>query len=167
MVWRSNIAGGYSGPAVAQGKVFVTDYVTEDNVKVPNFERNKFSGIERVICLDETSGKTLWKHEYPVKYSISYPAGPRCTPIVDGEFLYTLGAEGHLRCLQVESGEVVWSLHLPEEYKCKTPLWGYSAHPLIDGDRLITLAGGQGSHVVALDKRSQQRFDHHVARCPG
>ena len=150
--WETEIAGGYSGPAVADGRVFITDYVTADNVKVPNFERKQFSGVERVHCLSEADGKINWTHEYPVKYTMSYPSGPRCTPTVDGDRVYTLGGEGHLICFDVETGKVIWSHHLPEEYKTKTALWGYAAHPLIDGNQLITLAGGAESHVVAFDK---------------
>lgn len=153
IVWRTRLAGGYSGPAVAGQRVYITDYVTKDNVKTENFERDQtFSGTERVLCLEEASGKLLWKHEYPVKYTISYPAGPRCTPLVHQGKVYTLGAEGHLFCFNADNGKVLWEKHLPTTYGTKTPLWGYSAHPLIDGQRLLTLAGGPGSHIVALDK---------------
>ena len=79
VAWRVPIAGGYAGPAVAGGKVFVTDYISEQNVKVDNFDRKEFTGSERVLCLNEANGEEIWRHEYPVKYSISYPAGPRCT----------------------------------------------------------------------------------------
>lgn len=150
--WRTPIAGGYSGPAVAGGKVFVTDYVTEDDVRIGNFERKEFTGTERVLCLNEGDGKVLWKHKYPVKYTVSYPSGPRCTPNVDGDRVYTLGSEGHLFCFNTENGDIIWSKSLKEDYKTKAALWGYAAHPLIDGDNLITLAGGAGSHVVALNK---------------
>ncbi len=151
-VWRAPIAGGYSGPAVAGGKVFATDYVTKDDVKVDNFSRGTFTGTERTLCLDEATGKQLWLHEHPVKYSISYPAGPRCTPTVADGKVYTLGAEGHLFCFAVESGKVLWSKDFKEEYKTKSALWGYASHPLVDGKKLICLAGGAGSHVVAFDK---------------
>jgi outer membrane protein assembly factor BamB len=154
VLWRTPIAGGYAGPAVAQGRVFITDYVTADNVKVDNFERAEFSGMERVLCLSEDSGEVLWKHEYPVRYTVSYPAGPRCTPCVEEDRVYTLGAEGHLFCFHVADGRILWQKDLKETYQTKAALWGYSAHPLIDGDRLLTLAGGEGSHVVALDKRT-------------
>lgn len=156
--WKTPIAGGYAGPAVAGGKVFVTDYVTADNVKVDNFSRDSFTGKERVLCLNEADGAILWKHEYPVTYSISYPAGPRCTPGVDGDRVYTLGAEGNLFCFDIASGQVIWSKDLKKQYGAKSPLWGYAAHPLIDGNRLITLAGGEGSHAVALDKFTGQEI---------
>jgi outer membrane protein assembly factor BamB len=158
VLWRTPIAGGYSGPAVADGRVYITDYVTSDDVQVGNFERKSFTGVERTLCLDEKSGEILWKHDYPVKYSISYPIGPRCTPVVDGSQVYTLGAEGNLICYGVKTGDVRWSMNLPGDYKTKTALWGYAGHPLIDGNRLITLAGGEGSHTVALDKNTGQEI---------
>ena len=152
ILWKTPIAGGYSGPAVAGGRVFITDYVTAENVKVDNFARAEFSGVERVLCLQEETGELVWKHEYPVRYTVSYPAGPRCTPLVDGDRVYTLGTEGNLLCLQAETGKISWAKDLKKSYGTKAPLWGYSAHPLIDGNRLLTLAGGKGSHLVALDK---------------
>jgi len=152
VLWRTPIAGGYSGPAVAGGKVFITDYVTSDDVKVGNFERKEFTGTERVLCLDEATGEVQWKHDYPVKYTVSYPSGPRCTPNVDGNLVYTLGSEGDLFCFDIPTGKIVWSKDLKAEYGTKAALWGYAAHPLIDGDNLLTLAGGSGTHIVALNK---------------
>jgi outer membrane protein assembly factor BamB len=154
VVWRTPIAGGYAGPAVAGGRVYVTDYVTAANVKVENFDRKEFSGTERVLCLDQKTGEVKWKHEYPVKYTVSYPAGPRCTPLVHDGKVYTLGTEGDLFCFEAggDAAKVVWQKNLREVYKTKAALWGYAAHPMIDGKKLITLAGGEGSHLVALDK---------------
>jgi len=152
ILWRAPIAGGYAGPAVSGGKVFVADYVTSADVKIPNFDRKEFTGTERVLCLDQKTGKEKWKHEYPVKYTVSYPAGPRCTPNVHDGKVYTLGTEGNLFCFDAESGKILWEKNLKTEYKTKSPLWGFAAHPQIDGKKLITLVGGDGSHVVAFDK---------------
>ena len=152
VVWRVPVAGGYAGPSIAAGKVYIADYVTTDNVKVANFERKESSGTERVLCLDEATGNEIWHHEYPVKYTVSYPAGPRCVPNVHDGKVYTLGAEGDLLCLDAATGKVIWSKNLPQEYHTKTALWGYAGHPLIDGKKLIVIAGGEGSFVVAFDK---------------
>ena len=151
VVWKAAVAGGYSGPAVAAGKVVVTDYVTKDNVKVDNFDRKTYSGIERVLCLDEATGKEIWKHELPVRYTISYPAGPRCTPVIHDGKVYTQGSEGHLFAFDLATGKIVWSHDLKAEYKTKSALWGYAGHPMIDGKKLICLVGGEGSHCVAFD----------------
>lgn len=152
VLWRTKVAGGYAGPAVAAGRVFVTDYVTSDNVDTPNWDRKQFSGVERVLCLDESTGKPIWKHEYPVKYAVSYPAGPRCTPTIHEGKVYTLGTEGHLFCFDAESGKPTWKKQLRDDYETKTALWGYAGHPLIDGEKLICVVGGKGSHLVAFNK---------------
>jgi len=154
VLWRTPIHGGYAGPAVAGNRVFVTDWQKNPGARDPAspFVRGDTPGFERVLCLDAATGLVLWEHRYPARYRISYPAGPRCTPTVDGDRVYTLGAMGHLFCLETTTGKVIWSKELPVEYKCEVPLWGYAAHPLVDGNKLITLAGGEGSLVVALDK---------------
>lgn len=156
VLWRAPVAGGYAGPAVSDGTVFVTDYFkstnTQEMLASGNFDRKESTGTERVLAIDEKTGKELWKYEYPVKYGISYPAGPRCTPLVKDGKVYTLGAEGHLACLNVTNGKPIWTKELKTEYKTKSDLWGYAAHPQLIGNKLITLAGGDGSHVIALDK---------------
>jgi outer membrane protein assembly factor BamB len=154
VVWRVPIAGGYAGPAVAAGRVFVTDYVTDADVKIANFERKSSTGGERVLCLDEATGKILWKHEHPVTYTIAYPAGPRCTPTVDGDRVYTLGAEGNLFCFEAATGKILWERDLKKDYATKAALWGWASHPLVDGDRLICIAGTDAAHAVALHTRS-------------
>jgi len=152
--WRREIAGGYAGPAVAGDRVFVTDYATSED-KTPNADkRSKISGTERVLCFSADEGKLLWKHEYSCAYEISYPAGPRATPTVDDERVYTLGAEGDLHCLSVKDGSVIWSKDFGRDFNAKTPFWGYCGHPLVDGDRLICVVGGEGSVAVAFDKRT-------------
>lgn len=153
-VWSAPVGLGYSGPAVAAGRVFVTDFRCPDDVKISNFERREFDGVERVICLDEKTGKTIWEQSWDVRYTISYPSGPRCTPVVDEDRVYVLGAEGNLACFQVTDGKVLWSKSLKDEYGTRSALWGYAAHPLVDGEQLFTLAGGKGSHLVALNKRT-------------
>lgn len=155
IVWRAPVAAGYSGPAVAGGRVYVTDRVLAPGAANPDDPFNtseKVPGTERVLCLDQKTGKLLWKHEYPCVYQISYPAGPRCTPLVHEGKVYTLGAMGDLICFAAKTGKILWQKNLPAAYKTQTATWGYAAHPLIDGQKLITLAGRQGSHVVALDK---------------
>jgi outer membrane protein assembly factor BamB len=160
--WRVEIGAGYSGPAVAGGRIFVTDHHFAAGAKPPSnpFDVSKaVPGVERVLCLNESDGKLLWKHEYDCDYQLSYATGPRTTPTVDGDRVYTLGAMGHLYCLGVKKGDVVWSKNLRKEYKgsgqaTKGAWWGFSASPLIDGDKLICLVGGEGSVVVAFDKKT-------------
>jgi outer membrane protein assembly factor BamB len=82
IAWRTPVAYGYAGPAVAAGRVYLTDLVTDADLTVDNFARAEFPGEERVLCLDEKSGEVLWTHKYPTTYTMSYPYGPRTTPVV-------------------------------------------------------------------------------------
>jgi outer membrane protein assembly factor BamB len=156
-LWRVPIGGGYAGPAVAKGRVFVTDYTAKSGQNTNNpGGRDMREGVERLLCLDAMTGQQLWQHAYDRPYHLSYRSGPRATPTVDGQFVYMLGAEGDLICLAVDDGKVVWSKSLPQVYRAETPIWGYAAHPLVHGALLYTLAGGEGSVVVALDKLTGQ-----------
>lgn len=156
IVWRTPIGGGYSGPAVANGKVYITDRQLPEGVTNPRnqFSRQGIKGTERVLCLDQNSGKILWKKEYPCTYRISYPVGPRTTPLVANGKVYALGAMGDLLCLDAKSGDILWSKNFPKDYGARVPLWGFAAHPLLDGDRLICMVGGNGSTVVAFDRNT-------------
>jgi len=154
-LWRTPVHGGYSGPAVAHGRVFVMDYVhSSGELKNNPNSRSQRQGRERVLCLAAEDGQIHWVHEYDCPYEISYPAGPRCTPTVDENRVYTLGAEGHLFCLDIETGQVIWSKDFRKDFSATIPLWGCAAHPLVYGDLLLCVVGGEGSVAVAFDKHT-------------
>jgi outer membrane protein assembly factor BamB len=139
-VWATPIGEGYGGPAVADGRVYVMDRLRDEQ-------------LERVLCLDAASGKIIWQHDYEARYSISYPAGPRCTPVIDNDRVYVVGAVGHMFCLNADDGTVVWKKNFVEDFGTQLPVWGMVASPLVDGDQLITLVGGSDdSLVVSFDK---------------
>lgn len=160
--WRRPIGAGYSGPAVAAGKVVFMDRTTqvfqpdqqpEGNV---NFARLEIPGNERIVCLNESDGSVAWVHEYPCSYTTAYPyaIGPRTTPTIEKDRVYALGAEGQLWCLDLNTGKVLWSKDFRIDYGLDVPDWGCAAHPLIDGDRLICVVGGRGTTAVAFNKHS-------------
>jgi outer membrane protein assembly factor BamB len=156
VLWRTPIGGGYSGPSVANHRVYVTDRQLADGAKNPSdpFQRGEIPGSERVLCLDEATGKIIWKQEYDAAYTMSYPSGPRVAPLIEGQNVYSLGAEGKLLCLNTKDGSVRWTKDLKKEYEIPTPMWGFAGHPIIDGNRLICLVGGTGSVCVAFEKQT-------------
>lgn len=151
--WRQPIAAGYAGPAVAAGKVVVFDYVksTGDIVNDPG-QRVLLQGAERITVMDAETGQTIWQKEYDCPYSISYPSGPRCTPTVDGDRVYTLGAQGDFQCRSMADGEIVWQSNLKQQFDAEILIWGMAAHPLVHGDLIYAMVGGQGQGVVAFNK---------------
>ena len=154
--WRTPIDAGYAGPAVAGGRVYVTDRQLGSNASNPRdpFAKGTIPGSERVLCLNEADGKQVWKYEYDCPYNVAYPAGPRATPVINAGKVYTLGTEGHLFCLDAASGKKLWGLRFKEAFGTETPIWGFAAHPLVDGNKLICVAGGSGSVAVAFDKNT-------------
>ena len=170
VLWRMKIGGGYTGPAIANGKIYLMDREVAANSPRPGnaFARGIIPGSERVLCLDAASGKQLWEHRYECTYTMSYSTGPRCTPLVSGGKLWTVGAEGNLFCLDAENGKVLWSHDFKADFGAKTPQWGFAGHPLLDGQRLICLVGGPDSVTVAFDKDSGKEIWRALnAREPG
>jgi outer membrane protein assembly factor BamB len=154
-LWSFEVGGGYAGPAVAGGKVFVTDFVRNESEKPPKGGPGKgnLRGVERAWCIDAEKGTKVWMHDYECPYRVSYAAGPRCTPTVDGERVYTLGTMGDLICFQAADGKVLWKHNFLKDYKASLPVWGFAAHPLVDGEKLICLVGGdEGRGVIAFNK---------------
>ena len=151
VAWRVPIHGGYSGPAVAAGRVFVTDWVEDPASRT-------MDGTERALALDEETGEILWVTEWPTSYRMlmgSYAIGPRATPTVDGDRVYVVGAAGDLFCLEVETGKVIWEKHYIADYGSSLGTWGVTSAPIVDGDRLITVVGSEpGGLVMAFDKRT-------------
>jgi outer membrane protein assembly factor BamB len=145
VLWRVPISRGYSGVTVAEDRVYVMDRVKEPNQ------------VERILCFDAKTGKSIWSHIYPCQYTIGYPAGPRASVTIDNKRAYSLGAMGHLNCLDAATGQVIWGKNLDAEYNIKMPTWGIAGSPLIEGDLVIVqIAGKDGASVVAFNKNTGQ-----------
>ena len=148
VLWRTPVKAGFSGPAVANGRVFVTDFDQSGSSR----------GIERVLALDEKTGRVLWTHEWPVDYSRAKISnmnhgGPGTTPTVDGDRVYVLGRTGVLVALNVKTGEILWTKDYIKDYKTELDPWGAASAPIVEGNLLIALVGGEpGARVVAFDK---------------
>ena len=84
--------------------------------------RDQLTGVERVICVDAETGEQVWEFEYPCTYKISYPGGPRCSPVVADGKVYALGAEGDLHVLEADSGKPIWSKNFNADYNSEINL---------------------------------------------
>ncbi|MBI4660545.1 MAG: PQQ-like beta-propeller repeat protein [Verrucomicrobia bacterium] len=145
--WRAPVGRGWSSPVVAQGRVYVTDVQLAPS-----------TAKERVLCFEAANGKLLWTHSYAVNYPEwafdPNAGGPRATPIIRDGKSFTLGALGHLFCLDAVNGDVVWQKSLAKEYGLEA-FSGITASPLIEDELLILyICGKPDACVVALDRNS-------------
>jgi outer membrane protein assembly factor BamB len=147
VVWQAPIGPGYSGISVSHGRVYTMD-------------RLKDSQEERVVCLDEKTGQPIWEHRYTADYKgLDYDKGPRCTPTVYDGHVYTLGAVGHVFCLDAASGKLLWSKDIIKDGKSKLTEWGFGSSIVIDGPRAIVHAGVQpGGCYIAYDRATGQEL---------
>jgi outer membrane protein assembly factor BamB len=141
--WSVPIGTGYTGPTVADGRVYVMD------------RHRQPEQVERVYCFRSSDGEKLWDFEYPCVYrGVGYEAGPRACVTIDNGKAYALGSMGHLHCFDVKSGDVVWKKDCNAVYKIEMPIWGITAAPLVYKNLVILHIGGEKACVVALDKNT-------------
>ena len=141
VVWRKEIGGGFGGISVSDGRAFVMDRQPKP------IER------ERTLCFDADSGTVLWTDEYQVTYGkLDYGNGPRVTPTIHDGRVYTLGALGHLRCLDAATGKLNWSHDCVVEFEATIPMWGLAASPVIWHDFVIVHPGAKNGCVMAFDR---------------
>lgn len=144
----TGLGTGYSSVAVTGGKVFTLGDLTAAEGR----EEGQY-----ILALDAASGEQLWQTRIGPIWDDRYP-GPRSTPTVDGERIYTLGTAGDLVCLTAADGTVLWQRNLVREFggslmKAQGSWdWKYAESPLVDGDRVVITPGGPDAFMVALDK---------------
>ncbi len=128
------LGSGFSSVSIAGGRIFTL---------------GQKENATHIVALKESDGSLLW----------STPIGksdkPNCTPTVDGDLVYGMSFSGELAACNVETGKVVWSKHMKNDFGGKMMSgWGYSESPLIDGDLLICTPGGPRAMLVALNKKT-------------
>jgi outer membrane protein assembly factor BamB len=141
LLWKATgVGGGYATPSVAGGHAFVMGMKGDE---------------EFVMALDDKDGRLLWSTKVGavgVNDGPNYP-GPRSSPSVEADALYTLGSDGDLVCVEPLTGKVKWRHHLGKDFDGRRDTWAYCESPLIDGEALICTPGGSAATMVALRKK--------------
>ncbi|HSL55832.1 MAG TPA: PQQ-binding-like beta-propeller repeat protein [Pyrinomonadaceae bacterium] len=139
-LWRRPIGPGWSSFAV-RGDLFYTQEQRGDN--------------EVVACYKASTGQPVWTHKDAARFFESNAgAGPRATPTLSNNRVYTFGATGILNALDANNGSVLWTRNVSSETNTKVPFWGFSSSPLVIGDLVIVAASGQ---LVAYDAATGNR----------
>lgn len=140
LVWELAKGTGYATPAVAGARLVFLHRLANEEV---------------VECLHAETGSSQWQLRYATAFEdrYGYNNGPRSSPVIDGDRVYTVGAEGKLHCLELASGKVVWKRDLRAEYRVPQDFFGTASTPLVEGRLLVVNVGAPGGPCVAgLDK---------------
>ncbi|MDO5581290.1 MAG: PQQ-like beta-propeller repeat protein [Planctomycetia bacterium] len=146
LLWKAEgLGAGYSNFSFWKDRMF-----TEGD-----FENESF-----LLALDRNNGKTIWKTRIGPGGPIGGHVGTKSTPATDGKFVYGLNQTGFLICTDIDSGKILWTKNLYDDFGGKMPAnekyngihWGYASSPILDGNKLIIMPGGSQGTVFALDK---------------
>ena len=134
-VWRRPVGPGWSSFSV-RGDLFYTQ---------------EQRGEEEIVsCYRLSTGEPVWRHRDTVRfYESNGGAGPRATPTIDGDRIYSHGATGILNALDAASGKLLWSRQVAKDTSRALPIWGFASSPLIVDDLVVVAASGT---LAAYDK---------------
>jgi outer membrane protein assembly factor BamB len=143
LLWRRPVGAGWSGFAVSGGLA-----VTQE----------QRAGQEQVVCYDLFSGQVLWTHSDTARYAtVIAGEGPRATPTISGDRVYTMGATGIMNCLELASGQIVWTKDLVQENQGRVAEWGISCSPLLTGDFVVATTGAKQGSLAAYHRATGER----------
>ena len=144
-LWKRDLGEGYSA-IVVEGDRLYTMY------------RNKDDSREIVIAMDARSGKTVWEFKYDASpaegHSDQFGRGPRGTPLLVGDRIYTIGVSGTMHCLNKVDGKPYWSHDLWKDFGGSVLEHGYSSSPMRYKDKVIVLSGGENASIIAFEQTS-------------
>jgi outer membrane protein assembly factor BamB len=136
--WRTTGAGiGYSSFSAAHGRLYTL---------------GARGDTEYLMAYDAASGKKVWEIAHGRRFGNDMGDGPRSTPTVDGDRLYTFGASGDMSVVDAATGKVFWKMNLLDKFGGSNIRWGLSESPLVLSDRVLVAPGGRGASIVALNK---------------
>lgn len=138
-LWSKRLGEGYAPPAVMGERVVVM---------------HRLRDREIVECLHMQTGEPLWTYDYETDFSdpYGYNGGSRCAPLLTETRCFTFGPQGKLLCLDLATGAKVWENDTEKNWNVPPHFFGAGCTPILEGDLLIVLVGGQpNSGVVAFN----------------
>jgi outer membrane protein assembly factor BamB len=146
LLWAFDLqTRGSSGAVVSGSSVVVTDHADAKDI---------------VYCLKADTGAQLWKYsmDAPDKDYNGQGASPSATPVIAGGRVFTVSAGGDITCLNLATGEKVWSVSLTERYNVAPPAYGFCASPTVVDGKLLYCPGAPDAAIVALDPATGQEL---------
>jgi outer membrane protein assembly factor BamB len=138
VAWTIDVGSGWAGPVVAGDRLILFHRVGDEEV---------------VACLDPATGKEKWTSKYRTRYrdDFMFDDGPRATPLIAGERIFTLGANGDLHAWELATGKKLWHHNLLADYASPKGYFGIACSPVLAAGKLLINVGAKGAGIVAFD----------------
>jgi len=149
-IWRREIGAGWSAFAVV------------GNYAVTQEQRGE---QELVTCYQVDTGEPVWVHADEARFDPDDVAGslgdvgPRATPTIHDDKVFTQGGTGIVNCLDARTGEVIWSCDTSVVFDSPVALWGKSGSPLVVDDMVVISVGASASAGGSEGDTSLVAFD--------
>lgn len=138
LLWSAEGLGdGYASVTVKNGLIYVTGR----------------DGTEEYLSVFDTKGQLKWRIPYGNCVRRTYK-GTRCTPAVEGQYVYLISGRGEVVCVDKKDRNVKWSVPAFEKFQGKSWEWEIAESPLIVDDKIVFTPGGHLTSMVAFDKRN-------------
>jgi len=144
-LWKRSLGEGYSTILYKEGRLYTMTSEGDSEI---------------VISLDAKTGETIWTHRFLRKIwpdmSVGYGFGPNASPLIVNNKIIAIGVAGQMRCLDLNTGKLIWKRDLPKEFGRRKRMeeYGYSASPLRYHESIIVHVGGKEHAVIAIDPKT-------------
>nr|WP_320119214.1 PQQ-binding-like beta-propeller repeat protein [uncultured Marinifilum sp.] len=149
LLWKKNIGNAFSEITICSDKIYTMTSEKKDSI----------TGSEFVAAYNAETGKKIWKTKIDSIFFNDFGDGPRSTPTVDNDMIYSLSSYGKLTASSKKDGKTLWQIDFIDKYKSKSPRWGYSTSPIIINNNVIVEVGGNKSRAfMAFDKTTGEEI---------
>lgn len=149
-LWRREVGAGWSAFAVMGNYAITQEQRGED---------------ELVVCYHIETGQPIWSHADKARFDTTDfqgnmgRQGPRATPTIVGDRVYTQGAQGMVKCLDARTGTRIWEVDTIATYKVDLVVWGKSGSPLfvpasgdgVERDLVVINVGAPAAETEGFD----------------
>lgn len=149
LIWKKKLGDGFSELTIADGKIYTMISERQDST----------TGNEFIAAFDEKTGDEIWRTKVDKMFFDTFGDGPRSTPAIGEEYIFSLSSYGKLTANSKKDGKIIWQIDFMAKYNSKVPRWGFSSSPVIVGKNVIVEVGGTESRAfMAFDKKTGEEI---------
>ncbi|MDR2119855.1 MAG: PQQ-like beta-propeller repeat protein [Tannerella sp.] len=140
VLWSVDTGEGHAAPVIYNGRVYFLDY-------------DETLSSDMLRCFSLESGQELWRRWYRVPMKRNHGFS-RTAPVVSGDYIITLGPQGHVMCCHPASGDLLWTIDMQKTFHTEVPFWYAGQCPRVDDGTLVLAPAGAETLLAGIDCRT-------------